>query len=146
LADIATDVASRYERRSGRSVGVEIDPSADGVTTKIRPDQIDRAISNLVANSIKFTPNEGLITLVVSATMVECQDTGPGVPPEDLDRIFDRFYRPVSSRTEPGSGLGLAIVKQVALNHNGRVWAHNRAGGGASIGFGIGDGLNGPRS
>jgi len=144
LADIALDVASRYERRSGRAIGV--DASQAGPTMVMaRPDQIDRAISNLVANAIKFTPDGSPIVLVVGDNTVECQDRGPGISPQDTERIFDRFYRPASSRTEPGSGLGLAIVEQIARSHHGRVWARNRNGGGAAIGFAVGVNRGHPR-
>ena len=53
--------------------------------------------------------------------------------------MFDRFYRSVEARTEPGSGLGLAIVKQAVERHGGTVWAANRAGGGAAVGFELPD-------
>jgi len=66
---------------------------------------------------------------------IEVLDRGPGIPADDLGRVFDRFYRADSARTMPGSGLGLAIVEQVATEHGGSVWARAREGGGAAVGF-----------
>ena len=63
------------------------------------------------------------------------RDRGRGIPVGDLDRIFDRFYRAVDVRTEPGSGLGLSIVDEIVRSHGGRVFARNREGGGAEVGF-----------
>jgi two-component system sensor histidine kinase MprB len=62
-------------------------------------------------------------------------DRGPGIEPGDLERIFDRFYRATAARSLPGSGLGLSIVRDVAEEHGGEVFARNRVGGGAEIGF-----------
>ena len=63
------------------------------------------------------------------------RDDGPGIAPADQPHVFDRFYRSAEARTEPGSGLGLAIVKQIVERHDGTVWATNRDGGGAAVGF-----------
>ncbi len=62
-------------------------------------------------------------------------DRGPGIPADDLTHIFDRFYRSVASRSQPGSGLGLAIVRDLVESHGGTVFAENRDGGGATVGF-----------
>lgn len=63
------------------------------------------------------------------------QDSGPGIPPEELSRVFQRFYRTDKSRRreDGGSGLGLAIVKSLVEAHGGRVWAESEAGGGAKF-------------
>ena len=66
---------------------------------------------------------------------VQVDDRGPGVPEDDLPHLFERFYRAVDARSRPGSGLGLAIVQDIVTRHGGQVFAANRVGGGASIGF-----------
>ena len=66
---------------------------------------------------------------------LEVRDHGPGIDPDDLPRVFERFYRAVGARTTPGSGLGLAIVEQVAQEHGGRAFAGNAEDGGAVVGF-----------
>ena len=77
------------------------------------------------------------IEVDVSAGCVEVRDRGPGIPADDLDHVFDRFHRSVSARSRPGSGLGLAIVRDLVEAHGGRVWATNRPGGGAAVGFSL---------
>ena len=74
----------------------------------------------------------------MTSTDVVVRDRGPGIAPEDLPHVFDRFYRSTLARSEPGSGLGLAIVEQIVQRHHGRTWAANRAGGGAEVGFSLG--------
>jgi two-component system sensor histidine kinase MprB len=65
--------------------------------------------------------------------LLEVRDHGPGIPQEDLPRIFDRFYRAAAARGRPGSGLGLAIVRQFAESHGGTVHAANEPDGGARL-------------
>jgi two-component system, OmpR family, sensor histidine kinase MprB len=133
LAALAQRVASRARRRTGREIVVEAD--ADTVVHG-RAEALERAMSNLVENAAKFDPTgTEAIELAVSAGRVEVRDRGPGIAPEDTARIFDRFYRATAARSLPGSGLGLAIVREVALGHGGTVFAENRSGGGAAIGF-----------
>jgi two-component system sensor histidine kinase MprB len=66
---------------------------------------------------------------------VTVADRGRGIRPDDMARIFDRFYRAVDVRTESGSGLGLSIVDEIVRSHGGSVLARNRDGGGAEVGF-----------
>ena len=96
---------------------------------------LELAISNLVDNAAKYNEASTPIDISVSGTTVTVRDRGRGIPADDLDRIFDRFYRAVDVRTEPGSGLGLSIVDEIVRSHGGRVSARNRDGGGAEVGF-----------
>lgn len=66
---------------------------------------------------------------------VTVTDAGPGIGPGEESRIFDRFYRSVTTQALPGSGLGLAIVEKIVSDHGGSVFARNEASGGATIGF-----------
>ncbi len=101
-----------------------------------RPSSIDRAVSNLIDNATKFAPN-GPIDVTVRGGRVEVADRGPGLDPADIGHVFDRFFRATSARSRPGSGLGLAIVRDAAEAHGGYVFAENRDGGGAALGFAI---------
>ena len=135
LADLATDVATRAIRRWSREVSVTTD--GDGEPILGQPAQLERAISNLVDNAVKYSPAGSPVEIAVTRTDVVVRDRGPGIAPEDQPHVFDRFYRSTLARTEPGSGLGLAIVEQIVQRHHGRVWATNRPDGGAEVGFSL---------
>jgi two-component system sensor histidine kinase MprB len=134
LGDLARAVAARTQRRAGRLVTVE---DRDVVEMRVRPRQIERAISNLVDNAVKYSGDGAPIEIVVSGVEVTVLDRGPGVTEEELPRIFDRFYRAVQVRTQPGSGLGLSIVDEIVRSHGGSVFARNRSDGGLVVGFAL---------
>jgi len=129
-------VARRYQQAaSRRGVGLAVRPGEARLQGD--RDRLEQALGNLVDNAVKYTPPGGRVELGVEAgggeVRLVVEDTGPGVPPEHLPRIFERFYRadPSRSREEGGTGLGLAIAKHIALAHGGRVEACNRPEGGA---------------
>ncbi len=130
LRIIAEETAERVRRTTGRTVTV-VGPAETLVHGRDR--MIRRAVSNLVDNAIKYS--DGEVTLTVDGTSIGVRDRGDGIPPEDLDLVFDRFYRSPTARTRPGNGIGLAIVKRVAELHDGEVWARNHPDGGAVVGF-----------
>jgi two-component system sensor histidine kinase MprB len=84
--------------------------------------------------------SDATISVTVADGSVVVADRGPGIPEQDLDRIFDRFHRADAARALPGSGLGLSIVAEVARRHGGDVVARNRVDGGAEVGFRLGAG------
>jgi two-component system sensor histidine kinase MprB len=92
-------------------------------------DRLGRAVANLLDNAVKYGGDRE-VTVRVAKGCVEVCDLGPGIRPEHLAHVFDRFYRAPEARPAPGSGLGLSIVRQVAETHGGSVTASNRAGGG----------------
>jgi two-component system phosphate regulon sensor histidine kinase PhoR len=103
------------------------------------PDYIERALSNLVENSIKYTPEGGRIRVRAARegdrVLIEVSDTGIGIPPEDLPRVFERFYRVDKSRSREmgGTGLGLSIVKHVVQVHGGSVDVESVVGKGTTF-------------
>jgi two-component system sensor histidine kinase MprB len=133
LADLARDVADRAARRSGREITVV--EQGDGAPVTVRPQMVERAISNLVDNAVKYSPSGTPVEIAVDGGRLEVRDRGPGIVEEDQPHVFDRFYRSTAARAEPGSGLGLAIVEQIVRRHHGAVWARNQPGGGAAVGF-----------
>ena len=127
--ELAARAAERAERRTGRSISVDAEPAA----AVARPGQLQRAITNLLDNAAKFSPDDTPIELVVRAGRLEVRDHGPGIPPADLPYVFDRFYRAVDVRSLPGSGLGLAIVREAARAAGGDARVANDPAGGAVV-------------
>jgi hypothetical protein len=101
-----------------------------------QPALLERAVLNVLDNAAKWSPPAGSIevTLTRGTTWVlQVRDHGPGIAPEDLPKVFDRFYRAPTARSLPGSGLGLAIVRQAVESHGGSVSAQLPPGGGALV-------------
>ena len=102
------------------------------ITVRAVPGRLDRAVANLIDNAAKFSPPGGVVEVALFADgRLVVRDHGPGVPPDALPHVFDRFFRADDARALPGSGLGLAIVKQVVERHGGTVRIENARDGGA---------------
>lgn len=125
----AVSAAAVYGRSREIQLTVDIGPS----TVFGHPDGIERAITNLLSNAIKWGPVASTVEVVSAEGTVTVRDEGPGVAPEDLAHIFDRFYRARQARGLPGSGLGLAIVAQAVRTDGGSVAVRNRESGGAEF-------------
>lgn len=103
--------------------------------------RIAQVVSNLLSNGITYTPSGGKVTVAAKEVdgwvEVRVADTGPGIPPEEMPYLFERFYRSDRSRSraQGGSGLGLAIAKQLVEAHGGRIWAESEVGRGAIFVF-----------
>ena len=132
LAVIADEIATRAARRGGTAVSVHV---TDDVIVQARPHQLERAISNLVDNAIKFSGGTSEVEIHVGAKRVEVRDHGPGISDGDKPHVFDRFYRATATRSMPGSGLGLSIVSQFAEDHNASAYVLDNVGGGAIVGI-----------
>ena len=136
---IRTVVANFQTQAENRQIHLELTLSSQPLTTKADPDRLAQVIGNLISNALVHTPEGGTITVAAGANKeglhVRVSDTGPGIPPEALSKVFDRFYRAEASRSRQtgGSGLGLSIVKALVELHGGRVRAQNQPKGGAEF-------------
>ena len=115
--DVCVDTARTYARIKDITIDSEVEPSM----IEGRRDRLERAISNLLTNAVKFTPHGGRIKVASSSGTVSVSDSGPGINNADIPFVFDRFCRSASSRALPGAGLGLSIVAQVVAEFHGTV-------------------------
>lgn len=144
LADLLTAGVERLQLAAAAAqTTLELDMSEVPPDTHVLadPERIEQVLVNLIDNGIRHTPEGGRVlvkaAIVGSEAVVHVQDTGTGIPPDLLPRIFERFYRidRGRSRRAGGTGLGLAIVKHIVDLHGGRAWAESEAGRGATISF-----------
>ncbi len=97
------------------------------------PERLERAISNLIDNALKYSPDGEPVEVALHAGQLTVRDHGPGISAADAPHVFDRFYRGAQARGRPGSGLGLAIVRQVVDQQGGTVTVQKAPGGGTLI-------------
>jgi len=120
-------------QNQGTSLHEEMPP--DPAYVALDHARMEQVLTNLVSNALKFTPREGSVTVGLrpgpEQVEVWVQDTGPGIPLEELPHIFERFYRGGQGQTRGGSGLGLAIVKGIVEAHGGEVRVESQPGHGA---------------
>jgi signal transduction histidine kinase len=121
-----------------RNIRLELKVPSEPVVIKADRDQLLQVCSNLLGNAIKFTPEEGNVELRLRETaaraIIEVKDTGPGIPPDALPHIFDRFYRARAGKTR-GVGLGLAIAKGIVEAHGGEIHVRSEIGKGSTFWF-----------
>jgi signal transduction histidine kinase len=101
---------------------------AEGVTVSADATLLRQLIENLLGNALKFTPEGGRVGIALKPGALRIADTGPGIPREDLPRIFDRFYQSDTAKTAGGFGLGLALVKRIADLHGWTIKARSKQG------------------
>jgi two-component system, OmpR family, sensor histidine kinase MprB len=118
-------VAGAVERAQTRAPQVRFQTALEHSTVQADPVLLDRAVSNLLDNAVKYGPDGSTVRVAVSGGEVTVADEGPGIAGDDLPHVFDRFYRSASARSLPGAGLGLAIVREAAEAHGGRASAES---------------------
>ncbi len=136
-SDVQEVISSALERLGERLQGREVIVDAPGVLVPLDFVMIVQVLVNLLDNALKYsppgTPIEVQARLTDSTLEITVADRGDGVPPEDLARIFDKFYRVPRPTEVAGTGLGLAICRGIVEAHRGRIWAQNRPGGGTIV-------------
>lgn len=125
-------VASFAAVAEGQGVGLMVDVSADAGTVDADPYRLRQVLANLISNSLHQMPAGGTLTLTAGGdgdrVVVEVADTGPGIPPDRLGQVFERFVKAGDSE---GTGLGLSIARDLVEAHGGTINAADRPGGGA---------------
>lgn len=143
LAPVVAQVLADFKGRAAAK-SVTLVNQAPDLPVRADPDRLEQVLGNLVDNAIKYGHTNGTVTVggrALNGGQVEVfiRDDGPGIPPEALERVFERFYRvdKARSREQGGTGLGLAIVKHLVQSHGGKVWASSEVGRGATFCFTI---------
>ena len=122
-----------------KQIDLVLQAPPDLLDIMVDSDRMAQVLDNLLANALRYTPENGRIQLTANQTpttiQLKVQDSGSGMAETELTHVFNRFYRADKSRQrhEGGSGLGLAIAKSIVENHNGRIWAESTPGQGATF-------------
>jgi signal transduction histidine kinase len=142
IAELAQDVALKLAPDArGAGVSLTVEPDDDLPLVTGDAGMIERVLTNLIENALRFTPEGGAVRVLLHAepraVRVTVSDTGAGITPEDLPRIFERFYRADKSRDRArgGAGLGLAIARQIVELHGSTLEVQSRPGDGARFSF-----------
>ena len=143
LVTLITEVAESLRPvAADKLINLEILCHDTSVTAWADRDKITQILMNLIGNALKFTPLHGKITLAIERNdsewvQVSVTDTGPGIPLEEINKIFDKFYQipQVSEWKATGTGLGLAISKALVEMHGGRIWVEGEEGRGSTFSF-----------
>ncbi len=127
---------------SERNLNVRYEVSKFVGEVALDADKIKQVLRNLLNNAIKFSPESGIIDVAIcrveSSVRVSVRDQGPGIPPDELETVFDKFVQSSKTKTGAGgTGLGLAICHEIVTAHKGRIWAENGPEGGAVFSFEI---------
>lgn len=143
LDRLLRDLAAGYEsaRSAQRSIDIEVEGPSRPMLVRAHESPLGRVFLNLIDNAITFSPEGGTVRIAIGRAApsapgarapirVAVSDSGPGIPPDNLETIFQRFYtqRPKGTAFGSHSGLGLSICRQIVEAHGGRIWAENRRG------------------
>jgi len=132
LAELVSSPIERIQEQAALKNLHIINNITDNIIVLADKEHAERAVMNVLHNAVKFSPGEG--TILIENTMddelqhavLHICDEGVGIPPHELTRIFERFYRSEEARHTPGTGLGLAIARHIMNAHGGEIWASNR--------------------
>jgi two-component system sensor histidine kinase MprB len=136
LVDFDEIVEHAVERARRRATSLDFDVSLQPGQVYARQALLERAVMNVMDNAAKWSPPGGRVGVSLEnngAWHLTVTDQGPGIAPEDLPHVFERFYRAPTARSMPGSGLGLAIVKRVVTSHGGTIELTSPAHGGTKV-------------
>jgi two-component system, OmpR family, sensor histidine kinase MprB len=131
--DLSEIVHHAVDRTQRRAPALRFDLDVEPAVILDSPERVSRAVTNVIDNARTWSAEDGMIEVSLRRGVLSVRDHGPGFAEDDLERVFDRFYRSKDARRLPGSGLGLAIVKQAAEARGGFATAANAQDGGAIL-------------
>jgi two-component system phosphate regulon sensor histidine kinase PhoR len=141
LRPAAAKVVADFQARAAARQ-VQLSEQVPDLRVRADPDRLEQVLCNLIDNAIKYGRVGGKVTidacpLADGYVEISVTDDGPGIPPQAIERVFERFYRvdKARSREQGGTGLGLSIVKHIVQNHGGRAWANSQLGQGTTFFF-----------
>ena len=142
VGDVIRRVAERLRAQASlKEIEIRVNVPPDLPLADFDLERIEQVLVNLVHNAIKFTPRHGVTAITATSSereiIVAVEDSGQGLDPRDVERVFERFYKADRSRAASGSGLGLAIAKHMIQLHGGRIWVENDYGRGATFKFSL---------
>jgi two-component system OmpR family sensor kinase/two-component system sensor histidine kinase BaeS len=141
LNDLLLAVVASYEpHASAQGQTLSLDPGSALTLVDADPQRVRQIVTNLVSNALRHAPQGGEVTIAVDAqareALVSVSDDGPGITPENIAHVFDRFWQGDSARAG-SSGLGLAIARELVLAHGGQIWVESEPGKGATFHFAL---------
>jgi signal transduction histidine kinase len=132
-------VSMLSERASGAGLTLAIDTEPEEITITADERRVRQIVFNLLSNAVKFTPSGGRVDLSALAedgrVEIAVADTGPGIPPEELERIFEEFEQATAGKKAEGTGLGLPLSRRLVELHGGRLWVDTEPGKGSTFRF-----------
>lgn len=137
LGDICRSVVEEQRTISERTIDIVL--PASPVFVEVDSDRISQVMTNLVSNALKYSSPASPVRVAVCArdttALIKVHDSGQGIAQEELEHIFDTFYRAPDAQTskQSGWGLGLAICKDIVERHNGRIWCESQVGAGSTF-------------
>ena len=143
LTALAEEVAEHMKALAAEKlIRIEVPPLDPSVTVWADRDKVTQVLMNLIGNAVKFTPQDGKITVALEKNgndyiQISVADTGPGILPEEQNKIFSKFYQVanIDKKKPKGSGLGLAISKALVEMHGGKIWMDSEVGKGSTFYF-----------
>ncbi|MCA0972288.1 cell wall metabolism sensor histidine kinase WalK [Halobacillus litoralis] len=141
FSDFFSRVIERFEMNKDENIQFERSVPKRPIHVWMDEDKLTQVLDNVISNAIKYSPKGGTIRFSAHSTKkqlrVSIADEGLGMPPDQVDKIFDRFYRVDKSRTRElgGTGLGLAIAREMIDAHHGKIWAESEEGKGTTVHF-----------
>ena len=138
IVDVVTKTVESLRPVAARKdLTLKLDAELDRLELHADPVRIGELLDNLMSNAIKFTPEGGVVTVVVAhddgTVRLEVRDTGVGIPPEEVQKLFERFFRASTSSVASGTGLGLSITKSIVEAHRGKIWVESTLGEGTTF-------------